>query len=185
MIFRIFSSLIFLAIIAGSFWLSGQQREATATTTVEPMSADLGYSARNAVLTETGPDGAPMYTLNADLIRQRPGNGVDFDRVRMTFRDTNGQIWNARADAATLVPESGKVDLRGDVHVDGTLPGSQLQTDLATEILSVDTQQDIINTDEAVAVSSPGRQLKAHGLQAAMKEHRLILKSNVHGQFTP
>ena len=82
MIFRILASLLFIAIIAGSFWLGGQQREAAPTTTVENPSGDPGYSARTAVLIETGPDGQPMYTLNADVIRQHPGNGVEFDKER-------------------------------------------------------------------------------------------------------
>src|SRR3954447_19224064 len=86
MIFRILAALLFIAIIAGSFWLGGEQRETTATTTVEASSAELGYSARSAVLVETGADGLPIYTLNATVIRQHPGDGVEFEQVQMSFR---------------------------------------------------------------------------------------------------
>jgi LPS export ABC transporter protein LptC len=185
MIFRILVTLLLIAIIGGSFLLGGQQRETASTTTLEASSVDLGYSARNAVLTETGPDGQPMYTLNANVIRQHPGDGVEFDQVQMTFRDADGQTWKGRADHGELTTDSGKVDLAGNVHVDGLLPGSAQMADLATEKLSVDTHDDIISTDEPVAINSTGRQLKSRGMIATLKEHHLVLGSSVHGTFSP
>jgi len=185
MIFRILAALLFIAVIAGSFWLGGDQRATTATTTVGTSTVELGYSARNAVLVETGTDGQPMYTLNAEVVRQRPGDGIEFEQVQMSFRDADGQTWNGRADRGELVTDTGKVDLTGNVHVSGLLPGSTQAADLTTEKLSVDTQQNIISTREPVSVDSVGRQLKSKGLLAALKEHRLVLESSVRGTFTP
>ena len=185
MIFRILAALLFIAIIVGSFWLGGEQREATATTTVEAASAELGYSARNATLVETGVDGLPVYTLNADVIRQHPGDGVEFEQVQMSFRDANGQTWKGRADQGELATDTGKVDLSGNVHVNGLLPGSEQMADLTSEKLSVDTHEDIISTAEPVEVDSIGRQLKSTGLLATLKEHHLVLESNVRGTLTP
>jgi LPS export ABC transporter protein LptC len=185
MIFRILAALLFVAIIVGSFWLGGEQRETTATTTVEASSADLGYSARNATLVETGVDGLPLYTLNADVIRQHPGDGVEFEQVQMTFRDANGQTWKGRADRGELTTDTGKVDLSGNVHVNGLLPGSEQMADLASEKLAVDTHEDIISTAEPVTVNTIGRQLKSKGMVATLKEHHLVLESNVRGTFNP
>jgi LPS export ABC transporter protein LptC len=185
MIFRILAALLFIAIIVGSFWLGGEQRETTATTTVEASSADLGYSARNATLVETGVDGLPLYTLNANVIRQHPGDGVEFEQVQMSFRDANGQTWKGRADQGELATDTGKVDLSGNVHVNGLLPGSEQMADLMSEKLSVDTHEDIISTAEPVTVNSVGRQLKSKGMVATLKEHHLVLESNVRGTLTP
>jgi LPS export ABC transporter protein LptC len=185
MIFRILAVLMFIAVLAGSFWLGGEQRETSSTTTLETSNVDLGYSARNATLVETGSDGSPMYTLNADVIRQHPGDGVAFEQIRMTFKDANGQIWTGRADQGELASDSSKVDLVGNVHVDGILPGSSQMADLMTEKLSVDTQENIITTAEPVTVNSPGRELKSKGLVAALKEHHLVLESSVRGTLTP
>jgi LPS export ABC transporter protein LptC len=185
MIFRILAILLFVVIIGGSIWLGGQQREATSTTTVEASSPDLGYSARRATLIETGPDGLPMYTLQADVIRQHPGDGVEFEPVQLTFRDAAGQIWKGRADHGELTTETGKVVLNGNVHVDGLLPGSEQPSDLATEELFVDTRENIINTDEPVALTSIGRSLKSRGLLAMLKDHHLVLESSVHGTYSP
>lgn len=185
MIFRVLVALLLIAIIAGSFWLGGEPREPAATTTVEASNADLGYSARNAVLVETGEDGLPMYTLNAEVIRQHPSDGVEFEQVQMSFRDADGQTWNGRADRGELTTDTGKVDLTGNVHVTGLLPGSMQPADLETEKLLVDTHEDIISTPEPVSVSSAGRQLKSKGLVATLKEHHLVLESNVRGTFNP
>jgi LPS export ABC transporter protein LptC len=185
MIFRILAALLFIAVILGSFWLGGDQREATSTTTVQPSSVDLGYSARNAVLIETGTDGSPMYTLNADVVRQHPNDGVEFEDVQMTFRDAGGQMWKGRADVGELTPDTGKVDLTGNVHVGGILPGSSLPADLSTEKLSVDTRENIISTADPVVVNSPGHELTSKGLLAELKESHLVLESNVRGTFTP
>ena len=185
MIFRILAILLFVVIIGGSIWLGGEQREATSTTTVEASNVDLGYSARNATLVETGLDGQPMYTLQAEVIRQHPGDGVEFEPVKLTFRDANGQIWKGRANHGELTTETGKVVLNGNVHVDGILPGADQLTDLATEELFVDTHESIINTEEPVTVTSVGRSLKSRGMVATLKEKHLVLESNVRGSYTP
>jgi LPS export ABC transporter protein LptC len=186
MIFRILATLLVLGIIVGSFFLGGEQRETTSTTTtVDASTAELGYSARDATLVETGADGLPVYTLNANVIRQHPGDGVEFEEVQMSFRDDHGQTWKGRADHGELTTETGKVDLGGNVHVSGVLPGSAQLAELTTEKLSVDTREDILSTAEPVTVVSPGRQLKSTGLIATLKENHLVLESNVHGTFIP
>lgn len=185
MIFRIFATLIFIAIIAGSLWLGGLQRETTTPTTVQTSSTDMAYSARRAVLIETGPDGLPMYTVNAELIRQRADDDVDFEQVQMSFRDQGGQLWTARADHGELGQDTGKVELAGNVHINGLVPGSTQSADLATEKLSVDTHADIVSTADPVTLNWSGRQLKSRGMVATLTERRLLLESNVHGTFSP
>jgi LPS export ABC transporter protein LptC len=185
MIFRIFAALILVAVAVASLWLGGQQPETAARATVEGTSGELGYSARKATLIETGADGLPMYTLDADTIRQRPGDNVAFEQVQMTFRDQQGQLWKARANQGELGQSTGKVGLFGDVHVEGQLPGSAQNADLATDKLYIDTHADIISTDRPVTVNWAGRQLKSRGLVETLSERRLLLESSVHGVFLP
>ena len=110
---------------------------------------------------------------------------MEFEEVQMSFLDNDGQTWQGRADHGELTTESGKVDLSGNVHVNGVLPGSTAAADLTTEKLSVDTHEDIISTTAPVTVASPGRLLKSTGLLATLKENRLVLQSNVHATFNP
>ena len=185
MIFRLLAILLVGALVAGSFWLGGEQHETTATTTLETSSAELGYSARNAILVETGADGKPMYTLNADVIRQHPDDGVQFEKVQMSFRDSEGQLWKGHADQGDLATESGKIDMSGNVVVNGVLPGSSEPAELTTDRLAVDTHENIISTSDPVTVNSAGRQLKSKGMVATLNDHHLLLESSVRGTFTP
>src|SRR4029077_2048096 len=82
-----------------------------------------GYAARKARLIQTGPDGQPLYTLDAAQIQQQPNQGtVDLQQVLLGFRDTSGNAWTARADRGQLSQGSGVVQLEGDVQVVGALP---------------------------------------------------------------
>lgn len=185
MIFRILAALVLVVLVASSLLSGGSQRQSFAPTTVDRSSAEPGYSARKATLVETGPDGRPIYTMNAEVIRQRPGDGVDFEQVQMSFRDQADNLWTARADRGQLGQDTSKVNLAGNVHVDGLLPHSTASADLATEQLAVDTQADIVSTAEPVTLNWAGRELKSNGLVATLNERRVLLESNVHGSFLP
>ena len=186
MIYRIFAVLAVIAVIVGSVLLTGQQREASAPTTVEEPMRDPGYAARNANLVQTGPDGHPLYTLSAALIRQLPGKGtVDLERVQLGFRDSSGDQWSARAEHGELGENTGQVELTGDVHVASVLPGSQAPAEIVTQRLSFDTHAEIVSTKDAVTLAWSGHQLNAQGLLASLKERHLQLESAVHGSFSP
>jgi len=185
MIFRILAALVLIGIVTVSLLSGGAPRQSIAPTTVERAGAEPGYSARKATLIETGPDGRPIYTMNADVIRQLPGDGVNFQNVQMSFRDAADNLWTARADQGLLGQDTKRVELQGNVHVDGLLPHSTENTDLATEQLFVDTESDVISTAEPVTLNWTGRQLKSTGLIVTLNERRVLLESHVHGTFRP
>ena len=186
MIYRILAAIAFIAVVVSSILFSGQQREsATPTTVTEPL-RDPGYAARNATLIQTGPDGHPLYTLNADVIRQLPDQGtVQLDVVRLGFRDAARNQWTARADHGEVGENTGKVQLTGDVHVNGLLPGTQDPAEIATQHLFVDTQADVVSTKDPVTLSVSKQRLRARGLQATLSDGRVRLESDVHGTYAP
>jgi LPS export ABC transporter protein LptC len=186
MIYRILAVVAFVAVIVGAVLLSGQQRETTTQTTVEEPTQDLGYAARKAELIETGPDGHPIYRLIADIIRQLPDRDiVDLEQVHLVFRDVNGNVWTARSERGQLGQDTGKVELTGDVHVAGVLPGTEQPADILTDRLGFDTNGQILSTQDPVTLEWSGHRLHAQGLLASLKDHRLQLESAVHGIFTP
>lgn len=186
MIYRVFIVLVFIAVIVGSVLLGGQQREAVSTTTVDEKAADLGYAARQARIIETGPDGHPLYTIDADLINESPGTTqIQLQQARLTFRDTAGHEWTARADTGVAAPDVAKVELSGDVQVSGLLPGSDTQVKISTEKLSVDTHVPSVTTDEPVILTTPGGKLTSKGLSANLSDGVVHLVSSVHGIYSP
>ncbi|TLZ17783.1 MAG: LPS export ABC transporter periplasmic protein LptC, partial [Gammaproteobacteria bacterium] len=107
------------------------------------------------------------------------------EQVRLGFRDSTGNQWNARADRGELAQASGVVELEGGVHVAGVLPDSGQPAEIATERLDFDTRAQIIATEDPVTLVVSGRELHALGLIASLKERRVQLESSVHGSFLP
>src|SRR5262245_13845822 len=123
MIYRIFGAITFIIVIAGSV-LFGGQREATSPTLIEEPLRDPGYAAQQAELIQTGENGAPLYRVDAARMRQLPGEGtVQLEQVQLRLRDTTGNRWTARAQHGEVGQNSGEVELSGEVHVAGVLPG--------------------------------------------------------------
>ena len=73
--YRVLALLAFVALIIGVIVLSGGEREVAAPMIVEGAPADPGYAAKKARLVQTGPDGAPLYTIDAQEVQQQPGAG--------------------------------------------------------------------------------------------------------------
>jgi len=147
---------------------------------------DPGYAAEDARLVQTGADGQPLYTLDAAVIRQRPDTDrVDLEGVKLAFRDPEGGAWTARAARGQLAEDSDHVRLEGDVHVDGTLPGSTEPAGFLSESIDVDTRAQLVTTSAPVTFVTAGRAINATGMVARLKERRVQLESDVHGSFVP
>jgi lipopolysaccharide export system protein LptC len=182
MIYRIFAILTVVAVIVASIFLSRQQGPTTAATTVQANDWDEGYSAQDAKLVETGPDGLPLYTLNAATIHQLPNQDlVSLTQVQMSFRDASGDPWTGTADTGEVQQTSQHVQLAGNVHVLGLLGANSAQIFSAT--LSVDIPKDIVSTSVPVQMLWSGQRLSSTGLTANLKDSRVHLESDVHGTF--
>jgi LPS export ABC transporter protein LptC len=181
MIYRIFAVLAFIVVIAGTVVLGGQRSE-TAPTTIEESLRDPGYAARDARLVQTGPDGHPLYTLDADVIRQQPDQDtVELSHAKLGFYDTTGNLWTAHGERGEVGQNSGVVELSGNVHVAGLLPGSHQPGEIATDRLSFDTRTSVVNTRAPVTLMLPGQLIKATGLHGTLKDGRVQLESRVRG----
>jgi LPS export ABC transporter protein LptC len=184
MIYRLLAILAFVALLVGVVVLSGGEREGAAPVTVEGTSADPGYSAKQARLVQTGADGQPVYTLDAQEVQQQPEQStIDMQQVVFGFKDSSGDQWTARAKHGELAQNSGIVNLDGAVHVTGILPGTTDAADIMTEHLAFDTNTQIVTTSDAVTLIMSGRKLDANGMTANLKERHVQLESAVHGIY--
>jgi LPS export ABC transporter protein LptC len=184
MMYRVVALLAVLALVVGIVLLSGPQHEATALISPERPLHDPGYSATDARLVQTGLDGRPVYTLDAAQIQQQPNDGlVKMQQVRLGFRDASGNEWTGTALRGELAQNSGIVQLDGDVHITGTLPGSEETAEITSQRLAFDTNAQIVSTREPVTLLMSGRKLESRGLVANLKERHVQLESAVHGSF--
>ena len=185
MIYRIFAVLVFVVVIGGTIVFGGQQNETTAQTVIEEP-RDPGYAARNAKLVQTGPDGHPLYTVNAEVIRQQPDdNSVELEQATLGLYDANGSLWTARGERGEVGQNSGIVQLSDDVHVDGTPAGTQQPAELVTDRLSFDTNTKIATSKDPVTLTWSGQVIKGKGMRANLNEGRVQLESMVRGTAVP
>jgi LPS export ABC transporter protein LptC len=185
MIYRIFTVLVLIVVIGGTIFFGGQQAETTAPTIVEEPH-DPGYAARGARLVQTGPDGRPLYTIDADVIRQQPNdNTIDLEHATLGFFDTNGALWTARGEQGEVGQDTGIVELSDNVHVNGTPQGSLQPAEIVTNRLAFDTNTKIATTQEPVTLTWSGQEIKGKGMRASLNDGRLQLESAVHGIAVP
>jgi LPS export ABC transporter protein LptC len=183
--YRLLAIIAFILLLVGVVVLSGGEREGAAPVTVEAPS-DPGYSAKQARLVQTGPDGLPVYTLDAQEVQQQPAHStVDMQQVVLGFKDSAGDQWTARANHGELAQNSGIVNLDGAVHVTGIVPGTGEPADITTERLAFDTNTQIVATRDPVTLIMSGRKLDADGMVADLKERHVKLESAVHGIYRP
>jgi len=184
MILRALAAAAVIALLAIAWLALNRETSEPAVPAPTAVSAQRpGYSARNAVLIETGADGLPMYTLRAADIHEQPARVALLEQVEMQFRDPTGQLWQARANEARVIDQGVQVDLSGDVAVTGLLPGTPEPVRISTDRLSVDTHSQVITTHDEVTVNWGGQQLRARGLVARLREQHIRLDSQVHGRY--
>ena len=184
MIYRLVALAALLVLIVGMVLVTAPQPESVARAATGQPLHDPGYSAQQARLIQTGADGRPVYTLDAARIQQQPDRElVELEQVRLGFRDVEGNQWTARAARGELAQGSGVVQLNGDVHVNGTLPGTGEPTEITSEHLAFDTNAQIVSTQAPVTIVMSGRELESRGLVASLKERHVHLESAVHGAF--
>jgi lipopolysaccharide export system protein LptC len=185
MIYRIFSVLVFVVVIGGTILFGGTQTENIAPTIVEEPH-DPGYAARGAKLIQTGKDGHPLYTVDADVIRQQPNdNTIELEEATLGFYDASGSLWTARGHHGEVGQDTGIVKLSDDVHVNGTPEGSHEPAEMITEHLAFDTNSKIADTKDPVTLTWSGQEIRAKGMRASLNDGRVQLESSVHGTAVP
>jgi LPS export ABC transporter protein LptC len=183
---RLTSLLVVLALLVGVFLFSRDPGVADTQKAADVPGEEPGYSAKNAVVIETGDDGRPMYTLLADRVRQHPNdNRVQLDSPRLTFVASDGNTWHAKSRSGQIREDGAKVEMFGDVHVNGLLPGADAPAVIDTSILSFDTKQELVTTHAPVSLDWNGRKLSGTGLIAKLPDHQITLESRIHGSFPP
>jgi LPS export ABC transporter protein LptC len=186
MIYRVIAIVGFVVLLIGVVVLSGGERQGAAPVAVGGTPQDPGYSAKKARLIQTGPDGQPVYTVDAAQVQQQPEQStVDMQQVVLGFKDAAGDQWTARAARGQLAQNSGIVQLEGAVHVTGILPGTDEPADITAEHLAFDTNAQIVTTHDPVTLLMTGRKLDANGMVANLKERHVQLESAVHGTYSP
>lgn len=143
---------------------------------------DPGYSARDAEVLETGPDGALRYRLSAQRIEQDP-NSLD---IRLTSLDmqvasAERDPWRVSAQSGVLPSQSARVSLSGTVTIEG---GAQTATGpirIQTDQLDYDLRSELARAEGPVSIEMQGYRLDGRGLEADLRNQRARLLADIQG----
>jgi LPS export ABC transporter protein LptC len=167
------------ALVIGLGALSGRDTEAIAPN--ENVSRPA-YYLKDAVITETQPDGSPKIRLIAARIEQVPeDDSIEMHTVRVDYLTDPDQRWLLSAEEGFVPPDSRTIEFSGNVELrpsDGP-PGSYLRVDA----LNIDTVRNIAyTTTSPVDIRFGNHTLKVKRLEADLTNEKLRLES-VHGRF--
>jgi LPS export ABC transporter protein LptC len=175
-----------LVLVAVLSVLNKERRPVTdvAKTPVEP--PQPGYYMTGARITEMGPDGLPLYRVEAERIEQDPiNNAIRLEQLTLVYRTPEARDWTLTAARGFVPPGSKTLNLAGNVRIVGQ-PGPEMQPAIVhTERLIIDTVTNVASTRDRVDIEWGDRRLSTMGLVADLKAERLQLESAVHGRFVP
>ncbi len=145
----------------------------------------FGYYLRSARILGTGPDGSLLYEIEAIRAEQQSDNRIQFSDVRINYSPESEIPWTIFADTATIFPDEQRVLLAGHVRAISDEGFSGDETEVRTQVLELDPQAYIAQTDARVQIRIGSRSLTATGMLASLNDNRLELQSNVSGRFIP
>jgi LPS export ABC transporter protein LptC len=173
MIWRVFIVLALLVVAIASL-LTGRRGQDVSSPPVQVQPPQPGYYMKGARIVEMGPDGRPLYRVEAARLQQDPtDNSVQMNDLKLVYHSVEAHDWTLTAAHGFVPPGSRTLDLAGNVAV------------VRTSRLSVDTETNIATTRERVDIEWGPRRISTMGLTADLKAERLKLESSVHGRFVP
>jgi len=169
----------FLAALVIGFGLLSDRNGGTTVTESEV--SQPAYYLKDAVITETLPDGAPKYRLIAKRIDQQIANdSIALDSVRVDYLKTGQHHWFLSAQRGLVPAQSRIIQFFGDVQL---RPADRpTSTFLRTEELTVDTERNVAYTTTAPVKMRFGHySMTVRRLEADLNTEKVRMES-VHGR---
>ncbi len=176
--------LIIAAMLLGPillYWGLGLSPSERRTAPPAELQQGQDYFAIDIKTREFSEDGALRQQFSAPRLDHYPQHEASLIKAP-TFLviDPDGSQTSATADRAIIPDTKQKAVLAGDVRVqDNAMSGAS--TRVLTEKLTLYPERNYAETSEAVTIISDGVRYKAVGMEAAFKERKLKLLSNVQG----
>ncbi len=179
MSWRWISIATLLATLVVGFGLLSNRR--SDTTAIEAVAQQPAYYLKDAVITETQPDGSPKLRLIAASIEQPSENdSIALQSVRLEYFRVPGRQWFLSSDRGLVPAQSRTIQFLGDVQL-RPLDGPTT-TFLKTDELTIDTEKNLAYTTSApVAMRFGGYSLTVRRFEADLNTEKVRMES-VHGR---
>lgn len=167
--------------LAGTTWLAyrGDDRPA-ATAELPPHTPDYTISGFTASTMDTS--GRLRRRMQAEHLAHYPDDGVtELTAPRLVFFRGKAPPWRVDAGSGRVTAEGDRVDLAGGVRM--VRPEGDGEVTLVTEALEVRPDAEYAQTDRPVTLTAPGAEVHGVGMEAYLKEQRLVLLNDVEGRY--
>jgi len=136
-----------------------------------------GYYLKDAIITQTQPDGSPNLRLVASRIdQQRKDNSIHLDAVRLDYLKMPERHWVLTADHGMVPENSRTVQFTGNVDLHPAQ--ATQQTWLRTEALSIDTEKNqAYTTQSPVTIRFGTYSMTVKRLEADLATEKVRLES--------
>jgi len=176
--------LLALCAAAGASWFWNRPGE-NVPQAVRPSEVPRGYYLRDATLFGTDDDGRVIYEIRAGRAEEKPDtNDLSLERVEVQYRPATDVHWRLSASTGEAPADGSSLVLAGDVELtSGPVDGES--TVIRTDRLQLDPQRYVASSEEPISVFVGEGRLDAVGIRAYLKDDRLELESEIHGNFVP
>jgi lipopolysaccharide export system protein LptC len=178
------AGLLLSAAAAASWYWS--RPVAVVDQTEQTSSVPQGYYLAGAVLLGTDETGKVIYEVAATRAEERPDQSeLLLSSVRVQYRPATEVHWLLTASNGEAPTDGSYLILQGEVELASSPTDGSESTIIRTSRLLLEPQMYAAISEEPVSVFFGGERLDAVGMKAYLKDDRLELESNIHGQFLP
>jgi lipopolysaccharide export system protein LptC len=178
--------MFFLTAAAGASWYWSRAGTADNRPGGPRDTSPLGYYLTDAEIVSANEDGHLLYKIWAGRAEERPNeNRLYLRDVRVEYRPIEDIPWLLTADSGEAPSDQSHIDLYGNVKLANEPRDQGERTLIQTQELRFEPETYIASTKAAVRLFVGARQLDAVGIRVYLRDDRLELESNVHGEFDP
>ena len=182
---RTLTGIVILTIAAVASWYIARPDNTSDAEDFATEVAHRGYYLKNARILGTGEDGSMLYEILAEDAEQLADKRIEFSNVRIRYSPEHDVPWVVRADTATLLDDDPRITLRGHVQIINSGVANEDSTEIRTQLLQLDPEQFLAETDERVQIRFGTRSVTATGMLASLNDDKIELKANVRGKIAP
>jgi lipopolysaccharide export system protein LptC len=179
---RLFPLLLMLTLALLTFWLERLTQEEAPQPA--PRRHDPDFIIEGFTLTEFGVGGKPVTTLSAARMTHYPDDGsTDLLAPRAVQTRPGEPRLRLSADRGTLTQDGNELLLYDNVQLLRDNAAGAEESRLRSSFLHFIAPRSLVRSDREVEYSSPGRSLRARGMEYDNATGQLVLHAQVRGNY--
>jgi len=141
----------------------------------------LSFNARGTLHYTVEATSTEYFRINGKQASREDYTNLSAPRLRL-FQTSNTTPWHITSEYGQITDNGETITLWGNTKV-WKIDENQQRSELISERLVVKPEQQFVETDKAVMLTTTGSTTHAKGMHAYLKEDKIVLLSNVRGTY--